>query len=297
MLKFSLVLWLAMGLLEGGAFAWAEEIVSVPACTQPGTQSICSLPAWAPAVSDHSVCALPIWAQPASAQPTCALPVSGEPSNFFKNNTEAGISVVNGNTKTESYNVKQSNYYSWGKNSVGAKGGFLESKNLGVLSAKKWDFSFRYERTLSKMVALFIAQGLESDRFAGYMQRYNTDLGGKFFLYQVEKEWSWITELGPRYSHQNSMGGMVLIRKGARLYSELVHDWNVGTRSELWLEYLPNFTDTRDWMLNGELSISAALTNIFSVKSAYLVKFHTMPSAPATFKTDSTFTTNFVAKF
>lgn len=215
----------------------------------------------------------------------------------FKNSTEVGIVVAGGNSKSESYNFHQSNFYGWEKNTIGAKGDFLESKNLGVLSAKRWDLSFRYERILTEKLALFVAQGVESDLFAGYMQRYNSDLGAKATLYQKEKEWNWVAELGPRYSSQRNVDGSMIIRNGARLYSELLHYWNPGVSSELWIEYLPNFTDTRDWFLNSELSLSAALNTVFSVKSAYLVKFHTLPSAPALYRTDTTFTTSLVAKF
>jgi putative salt-induced outer membrane protein YdiY len=82
-----------------------------------------------------------------------------------------------------------------------------------------------------------------------------------------------------------------------RLYVEANRDWNKACSSKLGIEYLPNFTISSDYQLNLNLSGTAAITEIFALKSAYEVKYRNVPVAPAVDQTDTQFTTAIVAKF
>ena len=64
-----------------------------------------------------------------------------------------------------------------------------------------------------------------------------------------------------------------------------------------WIEFLPNITTSEAYQLNTELSGSAAISEMFSMKAGYLIKYNNQPPVGAIYKTDSMFTTALVAKF
>ncbi|MGE3260328.1 MAG: YdiY family protein [Bacteriovoracia bacterium] len=213
----------------------------------------------------------------------------------WKNEGEAGVIISTGNSRAQSLSAKQASDYEWSANSAHVKGSFLQAKNQGQLSARRWDFGIRYERELSRMWRVFLGQSLESDRFAGYQQRYASDLGAKHWLYRVEKEWEWFAELGYRYQMENRTNGSRARDSLVRTYTEASRSWSETASSKLWLEYLPNLSRTRDWLLNGEFSSSFALNAVFAVKLAYLVRYDNEPVNAK--NTDTTYTTALVAKF
>lgn len=216
----------------------------------------------------------------------------------WTNTTEAGVVVANGNSRSQSFTVKDENNYTWddAKNTFNFKGSFLQTKALGVLNAKRWDSALRYERALTQRLSLFLGQGVESDRFAGFMQRYNTDVGPKY-VFVKEESFDWSGELGYRYSRERRLDGSQISKNQVRAYTELNRKWNDTASSKFWVEYLPNFSNSRDWLLNSEISASANLTTILAIKTAFLVKFDNMPAPTAGTKTDSLFTTSLVAKY
>jgi putative salt-induced outer membrane protein len=154
----------------------------------------------------------------------------------------------------------------------------------------------RYERAFSETWSLFLAQGVESDRFAGFMQKYNSDLGAKHF-FRKAAALTWFGELGYRYSRERLLDSSHDNKQQARVYTEAQRAWNEAVSSKLWLEYLPNFTRWGDWELNGELSTSAALNSVLAMKVAYLAKFNHEPNPPARHQLDSLVTTSLVARY
>ena len=211
------------------------------------------------------------------------------------NESEAGIVTTGGNSESQSFNLKQSNTYGWDKNLGTFNARFLKTSAKGVETAKSWSFGFRYDRALETQFSLFVGLGLESDPFAGFQQRYNIDLGGKYTLMN-DKEWTWSAEGGYRYTIENRLAGQSKASY-LRAYSEATRTWTETFSTKLWLEYLPNLSVSSDYQLNSELSGSAAISSIFSIKMAYLLKYRHLLIAPATQTTDTQFTTALVAKF
>jgi putative salt-induced outer membrane protein len=215
----------------------------------------------------------------------------------WKDSSEAGVVVTSGNSKTMSYNLKSSTQYLFDLNTLQLDGSYLQSRNKGVTSAQSWLIGLRFERALSNQWSAFLGQSLEGDRFSGFFQRYNTDLGAKYFLYKLDKDILWFAEAGYRFSRENSTNGTSKNAQKARLYSEAEKFWSKSTSTKLWVEYIPNFTVSQAWLLNGEASVSSALDSTFAVKSAYLVKYNNNPASSGVLKTDTVFTTSLVAKF
>lgn len=215
----------------------------------------------------------------------------------YKNESEAGVVISSGNSRSQSLSFKQNVSSIWSRNTLGFKGNFLQSKSFGVLSAKRWDLELRYDRKLNEKLSVFAAQGVESDRFAGFLQRYNSDIGPRYRVLEIEKKWLWLAELGYRYSRERRTNGERVSKDQVRAYTEINHQWSETAATKYWVEYLPNFSNTSDWAISSELSVSAAMNAHLSVKLAYLVKYDSQPAPGALDKTDTLYTTALVAKF
>lgn len=213
----------------------------------------------------------------------------------FKNESEAGIIITSGNSSAQSFNFKQLNSFAWDKNLFAFSGKYLNSNTEGVDTALLWNLGLRYERELSAFLSAFAGQDVESDIFSGYAQRYNTDLGGKYFI-DKEEAFYWDVEAGYRYTIENRLTGQVN-QNYLRFYTEANRDWTQTFSTKVDIEYLPNLTVASDYQLNGEISASAAITAIFAIKSGYVVKYRHLPPPPALKSTDTQFVTALVAKF
>ncbi len=220
---------------------------------------------------------------------------NAETTPGFHDESGAGIVVTTGNSRTQSYNLGQTNTYGWEMNLLKFEGKFLDTSSNDVLSAKKWSLGLRYEREISRIFSLFVAQAVESDIFSGYNQRYNSDLGLKYFVFQ-EEAFVWEIEAGGRYTIENRLSGQVH-QSYSRLYTEANRKFNKATSLKLDGEYLQNLSETADHQLNGEIAVAAVLNEIFSVKTGYLVKYRSILPPPATQRLDTQLLTALVAKF
>jgi putative salt-induced outer membrane protein len=224
-----------------------------------------------------------------------ALAADAPNTNGWKNESQAGIVMTSGNTDTSTLSFGETASYQFTENLVKITGAYLYQKSGDVLSGKSWNLGVRYERILSEKFGVFAGETVEGNRFAGVNQRYSTDLGGKY-TFVKDDTLTWFGEAGYRYTKEN----LTLLERKlhyARVYTEIEKKFTPTFSGKYWLEYLPNFTDSDDWQLNTEASVSAAISSLFSLKSAYLLKFDHQINAPGLVKTDKTFTTSLVAKF
>lgn len=214
----------------------------------------------------------------------------------LSNESEVGITVAKGNTDTQNYNIKQGNKLTMGKSLYALTGRFLNGFSQGTENARYLSGNLRYERSLDNRVSVFIAQGLESDKYAGYYLRYLTDAGLKYHFYKQEP-FIWFIEAGYRYTDEKRMNGQHDYQNSLRGYTELEKYWSEGVSTKYTLEYVPQLSESKDYLINTELSVSAALTEIFSIKSGYLLRYDNFPVPGIGTKTDTLLTTALVAKF
>ncbi len=211
----------------------------------------------------------------------------------FSNESDGGVSVASGNSSTQSYHVNQRNAYQWDNNIGKFEGQYLQTSSNDIESARYWLLGLRFERVLSQKWGLFVGQNVESDIFAGYNRRYNTDIGAKYILLETS-DWLWFTEDGYRYTTEYTRTDQVNGSHMGRFYMELQHSWG-NTKAQAWVEYLPNFSHQEEYKVNSEISMSTMLTNLLSLKIAYLSKFNQVPTPPSTSQRDTLFTTSLVA--
>ncbi len=222
---------------------------------------------------------------------------AAEPPPAFANETELSAVKVSGNTKSETTSAKERLEFNQDVNKEVITGRYVNSKTGTTDIGKAWDASIRYERSLSDMWSLFAQQTAESDLFAGYVQRDSTDLGAKYFVLKTVEN-SLLVEAGARYSRTNYFTNTPKDENtSARIYGEYSGKFNESTGGKFWVEYLPNSKDSDAYLVNYEPSVSVMMNQVFSLKIAYLVKYHNKTVTSSESKEDTTFTTAIVAKF
>jgi putative salt-induced outer membrane protein len=83
----------------------------------------------------------------------------------------------------------------------------------------------------------------------------------------------------------------------ARLYNEFNHKFSETVQYKFWLEYVPNFTQSKDYLVNAEASLTSILTSMFSLKVAYKGMYDNLPAVSGYKNYDYATTTSLVAKF
>ena len=213
----------------------------------------------------------------------------------WQTDAEAGVVLTTGNTQTNTISLKDATAYGWLQNNLIFSGNFLNSSDHGIEQAYQWGLGLRYERDLNDRLGVFLGELLQSDKYQSIQQRYATDVGGKYTIENVNGL-HWFVEGGYRFTRENYTYGTSNNINFVRLYNEIEKAWTKTFSAKWWVEYLPNLSHWAGYQFNTEVSISTVLTDIFSLKSAYLLRYYNTPPGVAE-KTDTTFTTSLVAKF
>jgi putative salt-induced outer membrane protein len=213
----------------------------------------------------------------------------------LSNESSAGIVVTSGNSETSTLNLNQKNAWLVAKNIYKFEGLYLHTSNQGIEQSLQWSLGLRFERELSDQFNIFIAETENSDRYQGINQRYNTDLGGKYY-FEKNEALNWFSEAGYRFTRENYPYGFKNLNF-IRLYNEMERTFHKGLSAKWWFEYLPNLTQWKGYQFNSELSLAMSLTDIFALKSAYQIRYNNEPPTGVAKTTDTTFTTSLVAKF
>lgn len=215
----------------------------------------------------------------------------------FTNESELSMVKTGGNSEVQTTNTKTTNLYKWDKSQVKAGGHYTYGESNNGVSARNWDVNGKFERELSAHVSYFVGEVLEGNNFTGIKTRYNSDAGAKYYYIKTDLK-NLFSELGYRYTIEDRFAPAenTYDNKG-RLYNELNHKVSETVQYKLWLEYVPNFTESKDYLINGEASLTSILNSTFSLKVAYLGMYDNQP-AQAGFKNfDYVTTTALVAKF
>ncbi|MFW5887642.1 MAG: DUF481 domain-containing protein [Bacteriovoracia bacterium] len=213
----------------------------------------------------------------------------------FAHESEASTVVNRGNSNLESYLLKTSNKYQWSENITSLLGQYTYGETNDIPNVDSWNLSIRYERKLNDRLGIFLAEEVESNRFAGYKRRYNTDLGGKYRFIQNENNTTSF-ELGYRYTVENPTNEGTRKENKGRLAVETEHKFNENYKVRFGTEYIPNFTYSQGFLVNTQASLTAVLNRYFSLKTSYQRNYDNKP-LPGNSKYDSRYTTALVASF
>lgn len=213
----------------------------------------------------------------------------------LSNETGVGIVLAGGNTDTSTISADEKLSLAKEFSVYRLNGHFLKSSTQGTEQAYQWNFGLRYEAVLSEKFSAFLGQKVESDKYQGINQRYSSDLGGKYF-FKKEDGLNWFAELGYRFTRENYPYGFKNINF-MRLYHEIENNYGRGLSLKWWFEYLPNLTVWKAYQFNTEPSLSVMLSELFSLKTGYLIRYNNEPPRGIAKKTDTLYTMSLVAKF
>lgn len=212
------------------------------------------------------------------------------------NESEIGIASANGNTRTQTYNIRQMNDYGWDSNLINFKLRYLNAYAQSKETARFFSAALRYERQLSNRFGIFFGETLEKDRFANIDNRYFTDIAGRYRFIDTEIH-KISSELGYRYMHEKRTDETYAFSNYGRIFTEWDRKWDSSFSTKVWAEYLPNFTEQTDWLFNTEASLVSIMNSVFSLKVGILLRYDHMPAPNVEYKTDTLFTTALVAAF
>lgn len=230
----------------------------------------------------------------------------------WKNESALTIIKTGGNTELETYSAKtestlkkEKRSYSFGGHyTLGTKG--VDNNDDGEFdgkedTARNWDAHARYTQDLTVKTAAFIGIIFQGDEFAGYEQRENYEIGGKYKFVESEELNSFAT-LAYRYTieklGEDDPNGEDTLRdnKGVAYY-EINKEIREGFSYKFWIEYVYNFTRTPDYLINFEPSIAFAINDTFSLQLAYKGMYDNAPATDDLEKMDFQYTTALLANF
>ncbi|NDD90691.1 DUF481 domain-containing protein [bacterium] len=210
--------------------------------------------------------------------------------------TEVGMVVTGGNSKSSTLHVKQANVLESGSHKLKLTGNYLNTTTRGVLDARSWLLALRYQQAFSPTLGLYAGQGVESNVFAGYQQRWNTDAGAQA-IWIKEPKATWLGEAGYRYTIENGTVGNQEKSGFLRFFTEASREFRANVSGKVTVEFLPRVSQWSDYRLNLEPAIQAMLSEWLSLKVGYEMRYINEPLPGAQYKTDTVFSTALVAKF
>ncbi|WP_127716355.1 DUF481 domain-containing protein [Halobacteriovorax sp. HLS] len=215
----------------------------------------------------------------------------------FTSEDEVSLLTTGGNTDVKTYDIQSDNKYILDKNSFRMKGHYTFSESETVTNAENWDLTLRFDRALTETIEGFLGQGVESNRFSGFSRRYNSDLGVKYTYLKTTKNETF-SELGLRYSIEEDVNDSIADTKDfkGRVYVETKQKFNDSVSGKLWIEYIPNFSESEKYLANIEPSLAVSMTKVFSLKLAYQWNYNNAPPTGNS-KTDYKYTTGLLANF
>lgn len=215
----------------------------------------------------------------------------------LKNESELAYLQTGGNSDVTTMNAKTTNWYERNAHIFRFGGHYIYGESNNGVSARNWDANVRYSIEIRPKLHFTFGEVLEGNQFTGIKTRYNTDVGLKYFFIQNDQK-TFFSEAGYRYTIEDRYlpEENTYDNKG-RLYTEYSRKSSETMQYRFWLEYIPNFTIGKDYLINGEASLISILNSIFSLKVAYLGMYDNLPASEDLKTYDYAITTSFIAKF
>lgn len=213
------------------------------------------------------------------------------------NESEFSLIQSGGNAEAQTSNFKTTNVYKWDKYSALFGGHYTYGETADNVTIRNWDVNAKSERELQPKLSAVLGELIEGNRFTDIKARYNSDLGLKYY-YDKSDRVNFFSEVTYRYTIEDRYTdvGNTYDHKG-RLYNEYDRKYSDTFQYKFWLEYVPNFSDGHDYLINGEASMTAILNTLFSLKVAYKGMYDNSPATAGFKNYDYLTTTSLVAKF
>lgn len=216
----------------------------------------------------------------------------------YKNESEIATLSTGGNQQVESYNGKTLNTFEWRDiNTYWFGGHYTYGEAAGNVSARDWDVVNKYEQRFTDHLAITLGEIVEGFRFQGIKARYNSDLGLKYYYIKTDSQ-NFFSEIGYRYTIEDRYEpGDNQYENKLRLLTEINKKPSENFQYRFWAEYIPNLTDTSDYLVTFEGSLTSIINSLFSLKVAYRGSYDEVPAIEGNKNYDYSWTTALVVKF
>lgn len=198
----------------------------------------------------------------------------------LKNETELGLTDVSGNAQATTFHAKHQSIYNMDLNVFSLKGQYFYGEANDELSVRNWNVILRYDRVLSDRFSLFASEGVEGNKFAGYVWRSNTDVGAKYFIMPKANKDSldyFFTEFGYRLSDEERVSGVTTdantISHQSRLYAEYSKACNQNFSFKTLAEWIKTYGNDNRNQVNAEFSANSKMSDMLTMKLAYNVRY------------------------
>ncbi|MBK7580402.1 MAG: DUF481 domain-containing protein [Myxococcales bacterium] len=147
----------------------------------------------------------------------------------------------------------------------------------------------RYDRFISKQVALFLSTSARRDRFQGLDVRLNLDPGVAYYFIDEKTHQLW-TEVGYDLQYDvrrdenvaaASAAGEPVdktdVQHSGRVFAGYSNSLNEHVKFNTGLEYLQGLPETERWRLNWDVGLSSAIGGDFSLATTFSLKYDHAP--------------------
>lgn len=216
----------------------------------------------------------------------------------FEHIGEASVVISGGNSELSTYNVKSNNSYKFSRYTTSFGGHYTLGDASDVIIVRNWDVNAKIDTKFTKTLGAFIGEKLEGDKFSGYERRLSTDVGISDVFYTSDTQ-----ELKGEVGYRNFYEKNISAAKGSK--NDHMGRLNLRHRYvakdkfvvESYVEYLPNFSESDDYLINFGPSIAFSLTSNFSFKVGYDGRYDNQPALDGNKKLDYLYTTSIISKF
>ncbi len=174
--------------------------------------------------------------------------------------------------------------------------GALSSQNAGVRNAESYFTELRGTHLFSRRFYSYLNAGWAKDTFAGLDSRI---YGGPGMGYKIlpGPQHFLSTEAGLNYVTEQYTNNTKADFIAGRFFGKYEFAFNETSKFAQSLEYLHNFSDSHDYNITSETTVSSALNSNYSLKVSYSFKYDHMPVPASLDDTDTLLATALVANF
>jgi putative salt-induced outer membrane protein len=209
------------------------------------------------------------------------------PAKNWKNETKLVFLSAKGNSQSRTLGGGEK--FNWANDKVVFEfwGDALNVESDNKRTSERYDAGEKVDWKWTDRNYVFERFLWESNRFAGYSQRYDGSLGlGREMLKTKADEI--LLELGGGYINEQRVDSPRVDFGSGRGYLKYVHSFSSASSFSQDGEYLHNFDDPNGYRVNAETALTAAMNTYLSLKVSYTWKHVHEP--PPGFKRDDSLT-------
>jgi putative salt-induced outer membrane protein len=164
----------------------------------------------------------------------------------------------------------------------------LKGDTDGEKTAERYYTDLRLDYLFTERLYAYGLGSWLKDEFAGYDSRYTIGPGGGYKLWIGPKHFL-LAEAGLNYAREDYVGPKTESFAEGRVFGKYEYAFTEKSRFSLGSEYLQDFSETDNYKLNTEAAIVSALSDNFSLKVSYEVRYQNRPIPEELEQTDTLF--------